>query len=128
MRKTSRAVSENEISLLRGINRRNWVILALLCLASLAWMSAAISLGVLGGGLLAIVGHYWRYRSLLAILGSTPEGAARRFQLGYIVRLGTLALSLFALIAIIKVDPVALIIGLSVVVINILFTTWQRSF
>jgi hypothetical protein len=128
MRKISRAVSDHEAGLLKGLNRRNWIILALLCLASLPWLSAAVTLGVLGGGLLAIVGHYWRYRALLAILGSTPEGAARRFQIGYIVRLGTLALSLFALIAIIKVDPVALIIGLSVVVINILFTTWQRSF
>ena len=121
-------MNDRETGLLRGINRRNWVILALLCLASLFWMSTPITLGVLAGGLLAIIGHYWRYRALLAILGSPAEVAARRFQIGYIIRLGTLAVSLYALIAIIKVDPVALIIGLSVVVINILFTTWQRSF
>lgn len=100
----------------------------MLCLASLFWMSLAVTLGVFGGGLVAILGHHWRYRALVAILGGYPEGAARRFQIGYFVRLGSLALTLFALIAILKVNPAALVIGLSVVVINILFTTWQRSF
>lgn len=121
-------MSDREDPLLKTINRRNWILLASLCLVSLFWASLDVTLGVIGGGVVAIVGHHWRYRALVAILGSFPEGAARRFQVGYIVRLGSLALTLFALIAIVKVNPVALVIGLSVVVINILFTTWQRSF
>jgi hypothetical protein len=121
-------VSELDDRLLRDINRRNWIILTVLTLLSLFWQSISVTLGVLGGSSLATIGHYWRYRALLSILGGTDAGAGRRFQIGYIVRLGTLALSLYVLIAILKVDPTALICGLSVVVINIFFTTWQRSF
>jgi ATP synthase I chain len=121
-------VSDLDVRLLRDINRRNWIILTLFSLASLPWRSAAVTLGVLSGGLLAIIAHHWRYRALLGIIGSDAFGAARRFRVGYIVRLGTLALTLYVLIAILKVDPIALVTGLSVVVVNIFFTTWQRSF
>lgn len=121
-------MTDHEARLLATINRRNWIILGLFCLASLPWKSTAVSLGVFGGGLIAIVGHHWRYRALAEILNSSAIGAARRFQIGYFFRLGTLALALFALIAILKVNPIALILGLSVVVVNIIFTTWQRTF
>lgn len=118
-------MSEPDDRLLADISRRNWIILALLVLASLFWLSAAVTLGVVSGGLLAIIGHHWRYRALLKIL---QGGEARRFQFGYFIRLGTLALILYALIVILKVHPIALVIGLSVVVINIIFTTMQRTF
>jgi ATP synthase I chain len=121
-------VNDRDDRLLKDINRRNWILLTLLCLISLLWQSISVTLGVLGGSLLAIIAHHWRYRALLGILGNETFGAARRFQVGYIIRLGTLALAIYALIGILKVHPIALVAGLSVVIINIFFTTWQRSF
>ena len=120
-------MTETDTRLLGVISRRNWVLLALLTLASLFWWSAAVTLGVLCGGLLAILGYHWRYRALRNILQTAGSGSARRFQFGYIVRLGTLALAIYALIVILKVHPIALVVGLSVVVINILITTLQRA-
>jgi len=121
-------VSEQEDRLLKDINRRNWLLLAILTLISLLWQSFDVSLGVFGGGLIAIIAHCWRYSALVAILSSDPSYAARRFHRGYLFRLGTLAVSLYTLIVFLKVNPIALIIGLSVVVINIFYTTLKRSF
>lgn len=121
-------MSKPDDRLLADISRRNWIILALLVLVSLCWLSAAVTLGVLSGGLLTIIGHHWRYRALQKILHNSQGGEAQRFQFGYFIRLGTLALALYALIVIIKVHPIALVVGLSVVVINIIFTTLQRTF
>ena len=114
--------------LLGEIARRNWVILAVLVVLSLAWRSLDITLGVFSGGLVAIIGYRWLYRSLRKMLDSPSRGSARSFQFSYFVRLGALGASLFLLIALARVHPVGLAVGLSVVVINIGWTTLKRSF
>ncbi len=113
--------------LLGELARRNWIILVILVLASLPWRSAQVSLGVFGGGLVAIVGYMWLQRSLRAMLSQPSRGSAKKFQFGYFVRLAAIGASLFALVALIKVHPIGLAVGLSVVVINIIWTTIKRS-
>lgn len=112
--------------LLQTLARRNWLILAGLLAGSLLWHSAAITVGVLCGGLLAIVAYHWLHFSLLRMLSGPEHGAARRFRFGYVVRLAALAVALYLLIAVLKVHPVGLAAGLSVVVINIFWMTIQR--
>jgi len=121
-------VSDRDENLLGDIARRNWIILAVLILGSLPWQSAAVSLGVLGGGLVAIGGYFWLHRSLRQLLDTPQQGGRRKFQFGYIIRLGSLGAALLILIAVVKVNPVGLAAGLSVVVINILWTTIKRSY
>jgi hypothetical protein len=106
--------------------RRNWVILAVLILASLFWRSPAVTFGVLSGGLLAILAYYWRYLALSRLLGAPSRQAAKGFQFNYMVRLAVLGSVLFLLIAKARVDPTALVVGLSVVVLNVLVTTMKR--
>jgi hypothetical protein len=121
-------VTTGDENLLGEIARGNWIILCFLVLASLFWKSAAISAGVLCGGLLAITAYLWLYRSLRRILAEPSHLSARRFQVNYFFRLGFLAAVLFALITQVKVNPIALAVGLSTVVINILWTTLKRVF
>lgn len=121
-------MKDQDEHLLEEIARRNWIILAFLVLLSLPWRSLDVTLGVLSGGLLAIIGYLWLYRSLQRTLAESSRHSAKGFQFSYLVRLGALAAALFLLIAIAKVHPVALAAGLSVVVINILWTTLKRSF
>ncbi len=117
---------ERDDRLLGQLALRNWIALGVLTALSLFWWSAPITQGVLAGGLVAILNYRWLERSLTRVLGQPGPGAARGFQIGYFIRLGSVALVLFALIYWAKVQPVALAVGLSVVVLNILWTTLTR--
>jgi hypothetical protein len=108
--------------------RRNWSILALLLIGSLPFRNPALSLGVLVGGLIAIGGFLWMRRSLTRLLEQPADGAKVRYQFGYIVRLAALAILIFVLVGIVKIHTVGLIIGLSVVIINLFWITVQRAF
>ncbi len=108
--------------------RRNWIILALLLIGSLPVGNLALSAGILAGGLVAIGGFLWMQRSLRRLMEQTAGGAGFRYQFGYVIRLAALAIILAVLIAVIKIHIPGLIIGLSVVVINLLWITIQRAF
>jgi len=108
--------------------RRNWLILALLLLGTLPFGNLALSAGVLVGGLVAIGGFLWMRRSLDRLLEQPTGGARFRYQFGYIVRLAVLAIILAVLVAIVRIHTVGLIVGLSVVVINLFWITIQRAF
>ena len=108
--------------------RRNWIILALLLLGSLPFGNLALSIGILLGGLVAIGGFLWMRRSLSSLLKQPTDGARFRYQFGYIVRLAALAVILAVLIAIVKIHPVGLVIGLSVVIVNLFWITVQHAF
>lgn len=112
---------------LRQITLRNWWILGFLVLGSLLWSSVHITLGVLAGGLVAIAGHYWRYIALKKLLDIPGRGSSGGFQVGYFIRLAALVAVVYLLIVKVEVQPLALVVGLSTVVINMLITTVKRS-
>lgn len=119
-------MTDEDDRLLGEMSRRNWLILAILVLVSLLWRSPQVTLGVLAGGLVAIFAYHWRYRALSRLLGAPSRQAAKGFQLNYIVRLVVLGGALFLLVAKARVDLTALLVGLSVVVLNVLVTTLKR--
>ncbi len=106
--------------------RRNWIILALLLLVSLPFGNLELSVGILAGGLVAIGGFLWMRRSLNRLIEQPTGGAKFRYQFGYVIRLVALAAILAVLIAVVKVNTLGLIIGLSVIVINLFWITIQR--
>jgi len=120
-------VTDRDEQLLGEIARRNWILLAILVLLSLFWRSTPVTLGVLAGGILAIGGYLWLHHSLKRVLSEPSRHSARSFKISYFVRLGSLAAALLLLIVVAKVNPLGLAVGLSVVVINILWTTLKRS-
>jgi hypothetical protein len=82
-----------------------------------------VSLGILCGGLISIVNFHCLCRSLLAVLaGHRPRGRAA-LLLRYLLRLAVTAVVLAWLIAGDRVDVIALLIGLSVIVLNLGLTT-----
>jgi hypothetical protein len=121
-------VKDQDEQLLGAIARRNWVVLSGLVLLSLLWRSAPVTLGVLSGGLVAIGGYLWLQHSLQRVLAEPSRYSARSFKISYFVRLGSLAAVLLLLITIAGVNPVGLAVGLSVVVVNILWTTLKRLY
>ncbi|NJC89044.1 MAG: ATP synthase subunit I [Desulfuromonas sp.] len=110
-----------------SLSRRNWVILGILLAVSLPFANWPVSAGILAGGLVAIAGFAWLHRSLRRLLADPAHGTRARYQFGYLVRLLVLAGVLALLIAVVKIHPVGLAIGLSVVVINLLWLTFQRA-
>jgi len=120
-------VTDRDEQLLRELARRNWQILALLTVGSLFFCELAVAGGVVAGGVVAIVAHHWRERALRSMLAAGDPGAAKRYQLGYMFRLAFLGSAIYLLIARVQVAPLALVVGLSVVVLNIFWTTFKRS-
>jgi len=111
------------------LSRRNWIVLAVLLFASLPFGDLSLTAGILVGGLVAIGGFLWLRRSLGRLLEQPIVGGARfRYQFGYLVRLSVLAGTLAILVTVVKVHAIGLIIGLSVVVINLFWVTAQRAF
>ena len=108
--------------------RRNWFILGLLLLVSLPFGDLPLSFGILAGGLVAIGGFLWLRRSLGQLLEQPTGGARFRYQFGYFIRLSALLAVLAILVAIVKIHVGGLIIGLSVVIINLFWMTAQRAF
>lgn len=121
-------MKDQDDQLLGTLARRNWIVLAGLVLLSLPWRSVSVTVGVISGGLVAIGGYHWLQHSLQRVLAEPSRYSARGFKISYFIRLGSLAAILLLLIAVAGVNPVGLAVGLSVVVINILWTTLKRLY
>ncbi|MCK4501620.1 MAG: ATP synthase subunit I [Desulfuromonadales bacterium] len=119
---------EPDDQLLVEMAQRNWIILVVLVLISLLWQSLSITMGVLAGGVLVIINYRWLGRSLLKVLGNPVPGAEKGFKRNYLFRLAFIASSIYLLLVRGGVHPLALAVGLSVIVINLLVTTAKRLY
>lgn len=101
----------------------NWILLAVLVAGSLFLRSTRFSLGILLGGLISIVNFHWLYRNLLSVFQKHLNRARAALMLRYYLRLAITAIALYWIISRNLVDVIGLVIGLSVVVLNIVLTT-----
>ena len=108
------------------LSRCNWVMLALMLFCSVPFCDLGLSLSILCGGLIAIGGFSWMRRSLERLLEQPAGGARFRFHFGYIIRLATIGIALGLLIAIIRVNIIGLVMGLSTVVLSLFWFTIKR--
>jgi len=106
----------------RKIEIINWVILALFILISLATMPVAFTLGVLLGGLVCIVNFYWIYRSLQGVFSHSAGTAKFLVMSRHYVRLAIVAVVLFFIVTNDHVDVRGVLLGLSIVIINLVLT------
>ena len=107
----------------KRIEKRNWLILGAMIAGSFSFFRADVVAGVAFGGLISIAGFMMLERNVVRFL-SMPAHRARVKIVAY--HYGRLAI-LFGVLALLigfgVVDPYALTVGLSVVVINLLLTT-----
>ena len=104
----------------------SWLLLTLLTIVGLIFGSPRFAAGVLAGGLLAIANFYWLLSILKRVL-LLPAGKAGRFaQVRYVVRLALMALVIWLLIVRVGIDVIGLLVGLSVLVINIITLSIYR--
>ena len=119
---------EQDDQLLVVMAQRNWIILIILVLGSLIWQSLPVTMGVLAGGVLVIINYRWLGRSLFKVLGNPIPGMEKGFKRNYLFRLIFIASSIYLLLVRAEVHPIALMVGLSVVVINLLVTIAKRLY
>jgi hypothetical protein len=115
--------STGRAPLQRRLELTNWILLAVLLAASLFFRSPRVSLGILCGGLISVVNFHCLYRSLLPLLAGHHRRGRASLLLRYLLRLAVTAALLAWLIAGDRVDVIALLIGLSVIVLNLGLTT-----
>jgi hypothetical protein len=106
----------------RKIELRNVFILGLLLLVSFLTMSTRFTLGILVGGIISIVNLHWLGRDLRVIFSNLSGSAKSAMMIRYYIRMAVTAVLLFFVITELPVDIIGLLVGLSLVVINIVIT------
>jgi hypothetical protein len=107
--------------LAKAIRRQNWIILLLLAFASYLLMRPAFTLGVILGGLMIIANFNVLQRTVRRSFGTDGRMAGNPFGIvgKYYLRLLVMGAMIYLLISRFGVDPVGLVVGLSIVVISI---------
>jgi hypothetical protein len=106
----------------RKIEFRNLVILGLMLLVSLLTMPTRFTMGILVGGVISIINLYWLGRDLRVIFSNLSGAAKSAMMIRYYIRMATTAVVLYFVITELPVDIIGLLVGLSLVVINIVIT------
>lgn len=109
--------------ILNFVTRANWLILAGATAVGMALAPLDFGLGILGGGLIVTINFYLLARTLRRAL-TPPHLASHNAVIAkYYLRFLASAFVIFVLIAGGVVNPLGLVIGLSVVVVSILLAT-----
>ena len=106
----------------RKIEIANWIALAIIFIISLIFTPFDFYLGVLLGGFISILNFHWMERGLRGIFANTAGNVKGGVMVKYYIRLVLTAIVLYFLITNGTVHVIGLLIGLSVVVINIIVT------
>jgi ATP synthase I chain len=106
----------------RKLENLNWIILGIFILISLISMRASFTLGVLLGGLISIINFFWLKRDLRVVFSTLTGRAKAAIMSRYYLRFFVSAVIIYFIITKTIVDVIGLLIGLSVVVINIVLT------
>jgi small-conductance mechanosensitive channel len=108
-------------NLYRDLRRMNWLILLLLASASCFVMSPAFTAGIIIGGLMVIVNFHVLQHIIRQ--GFFPDSSRKKGKASviimYYLRLAAMGILIYFFLAQKWIDPVGLIVGLSIVVIGI---------
>lgn len=110
----------NEDNLCAVIIKGSLALLALLGIGGFALFSVEAGLGVLAGGIIAIVNFIWLRNVLQRILGLLPAKPMQYALLRFVARLSVTALVLYLVITSGWFSLAGLLVGLSVIVANII--------
>ncbi|MDD2581989.1 MAG: ATP synthase subunit I [Desulfuromonadaceae bacterium] len=113
-------ITINEDNLFAVIIKGSLGLMAFLTLAGWAFFSVKAGLGILAGGCIAITNFFWIRNVLQRVLGQLPARATTYAQLRFIARLTITGLLLYFIITSGWFSLAGVLVGLSVIVINII--------
>jgi len=112
-----------ERRLLKFVTLTNWILFCVVSTCGFIWVPGRFAWGILAGGLIVTINFHLLYRSLKRAL-TPPHVTNTRVVMGkYYIRFLASAVIIYVLIADNYVNPLGLIIGLSVVVTSIFIAT-----
>ena len=117
----------NEDNLFAIIIKGSVGLLAVLTVGGLALFSANVALGILAGGVIAIVNFLWMRNVLQRILGLLPTNANRYALMRYIVRMTVTGCALYFVLTSGRFSLAGVLTGLSIIVVNILALSLYRA-
>ena len=106
----------------KNIETGNWVVLGMLLVLSFLFLPGRFTLGLLLGGLISIVNFHWLSRDLRGAFLKHAGRAKPFMMVKYYIRFIVTGVVLFFVITVASVDVFGLLLGLSIVVINIILT------
>ncbi|HRT62666.1 MAG TPA: ATP synthase subunit I [Syntrophales bacterium] len=109
--------------LLRKLELRNWFLLGAMLLLSFPFAGRNFLLGLLIGGLISIANFYWMGRDLRAAFRKLSDHLKIFVVFKFYVRLAVTAVVLYLVITKTPANIFGLLIGLSIVIVNIVFST-----
>ena len=113
----------------KKIDLRNWIGLGAMLILSYTFMSLNFTLGVLLGGLISIANYYWLYLSLRKSFRQLSAGIKATVMIRYYIRLAVTGAVLYVIITTMRsVSVIGLLVGLSVVFINITVSALMEVF
>jgi hypothetical protein len=117
----------NEDNLFAVIIKGSLGLLSVLTAGGLALFSGKVALGILAGGIIAIVNFLWMRNVLQRILGLLPANAQRYALMRYIARMTVTGCALYYVVTSGRFSLAGVLTGLSIIVINILFLSLYRA-
>ena len=117
----------NEDNLFAVIIKGSLGLLAVLTVGGLALFSVKVALGILAGGIIAIVNFLWMRNVLQRILGLLPINAQRYALMRYIARMTITGCALYYVLTSGWFSLAGVLTGLSIIVINILALSLYRA-
>jgi uncharacterized membrane protein len=110
----------NEDNLFAVIIKGSLALLAVLSAAGFILFSVKTGMGVLAGGVIAIVNFAWLRNVLQRILGLMPAKPNLYAQIRFVARIAVTGLVLYVIITSGRFSLAGLLVGLSVIVANII--------
>jgi hypothetical protein len=110
----------NEDNLFAVIIKGSLALLAVLSAAGFILFSVKDGLGVLAGGIIAVVNFAWLRNVLQRILGLMPARPDLYAQIRFVARIAVIGVVLYAIITSGWFSLAGLLVGLSVIVANII--------
>jgi ATP synthase I chain len=114
----------NDENLIETVIKKGILLLALISAISYFLLPQPVTLGFFAGGLISLVNFIWQRRTIGQILNLGIKSPVLYATLRYITRLAAVGISAFLLIISGKVSIIALIAGLSLVVLLIIILTF----
>ena len=99
----------------------NWLVLAVLIAISWLFLSPRFVLGITLGGLISIINFHWLYRDLKKGFQKLADGSKSAIMFKYYIRFIVTGIALYFIMTGTNASIIGLVVGLSLVVVNIVF-------
>lgn len=110
----------NEDNLFNVIIKGSLVLLGILTAVGFAFFSSKTGLGILTGGIIAIINFFWLRNVLQRILGLLPARPFIYAQIRFIARISITGFVLYLIITSGWFSLTGILVGLSIIVLNII--------